>query len=192
MACGAARPARLRRRAVGQLRMHQQRRARRGQHRQRGRHVRQRRVGEVVDACGRAAGGRRDVRIGLGLGHAGAALALGWRVRSGLRSGDAGARAPDGHRNALRPSAPASSSARSAAGSRALAGTSPPQKPASTHSLPCAALEDVRERHARERAVSYRAPGKPSGSRPGPRLAAAPSGRLGRHAPAPTLARDWA
>jgi len=51
LGCGAVRPARLRRGAVGQLRVHQQRRARRGQHRQRGRHVRQRRIGEVVDAC---------------------------------------------------------------------------------------------------------------------------------------------
>ncbi len=136
LGCGAVRPARLRRGAVGQLRVHQQRRARRGQHRQRGRYVCQRRVGEVVDACGRAAGGRCDVRTGSGLGHAGARRSRG--SEQGLGLGHAGARAPDGHRKALRPSALASSSARSAAGSRALAGTSPPQNPTSTHSLPCA------------------------------------------------------
>lgn len=45
--------------------------------------------------------------------------------------------APEGHRKALNPSAPPSSSARRAAGSRALAGTSPAQNPTSTHSLPC-------------------------------------------------------
>ena len=46
--------------------------------------------------------------------------------------------APEGGRKALKPSAPHFSILRSVAGSWALAGTRPPQKPTSTMALPCA------------------------------------------------------